>query len=452
MRPILTTEAMRKAEARAIAAGTSVETLMERAGGALAEAALRFAGPMPTLILCGPGNNGGDGYVAARHLAERGVAVRVVALGESRTEVACRARAGWNGPVEQLGADTAPVSQMIDCLFGTGLKYALESSVSEQLIRLAHASRCAIAADIPSGIASDSGAMLSAVPDYALTVTFGALKPAHHLYPAAAKCGRVVTADIGIEAVSHWHAIGPPELPILTPAGHKYDRGMVVLLAGAMPGAIALAATAAARTGAGFVRIDGDQIIANVPAAIVQGLHGGLDDRRIGALLVGPGLGKDNGGLLDRALASGRPLVLDADALVGDPERFTRLADPAILTPHEGEFIRLFGKLVGSKVDQALEAARISGCVLVYKGPDTLVASPDGRAGFAPPSPIWLASAGTGDVLAGMVAAMRARGLPPYEAACAAVWLHGRAAEAAGPGMIADDLAAAIPHALDLLR
>ena len=452
MRPILTTEAMRKAEARAIAAGTSVETLMERAGGALAEAALRFAGPMPTLILCGPGNNGGDGYVAARHLAERGVAVRVVALGESRTEVACRARAGWNGPVEQLGADTAPVSQMIDCLFGTGLKYALESSVSEQLIRLAHASRCAIAADIPSGIASDSGAMLSAVPDYALTVTFGTLKPAHHLYPAAAKCGRVVTADIGIEAVSHWHAIGPPELPILTPAGHKYDRGMVVLLAGAMPGAIALAATAAARTGAGFVRIDGDQIIANVPAAIVQGLHGGLDDRRIGALLVGPGLGKDNGGLLDRALASGRPLVLDADALVGDPERFTRLADPAILTPHEGEFIRLFGTLVGSKVEQALEAARISGCVLVYKGPDTLVASPDGRAGFAPPSPAWLASAGTGDVLAGMVAAMRARGLPAYEAACAAVWLHGRAAEAAGPGMIADDLAAAIPHALDLLR
>ena len=237
MRPILTTQAMRKAEAQAIAAGTSVETLMERAGGALAEAALRFAGPMPTLILCGPGNNGGDGYVAARHLAERGVAVRVAALGESRTEVGCRARAGWNGPVEQLGADTAPVSRMIDCLFGTGLKYALESSVSEQLIRLADASRCAIAADLPSGIASDSGAMLSAVPDYALTVTFGALKPAHHLYPAAAKCGRVVTADIGIEAVSHWHAIGPPVVPILTPAGHKYDRGMVVLLAGAMPGA-----------------------------------------------------------------------------------------------------------------------------------------------------------------------------------------------------------------------
>lgn len=452
MRPILTIQAMRKAEAQAIAAGTSVETLMERAGGALAEAAIRFAGPMSTLILCGPGNNGGDGYVAARHLAERGVAVRVAALGTPRTEGACRARAGWNGPVEQLGADTAPASRMIDCLFGTGLKYALESTVSEQLIRLADASLCAIAADLPSGIASDSGALLSAVPDYALTVAFGALKPAHQLYPAAAKCGRVVTADIGIEAVSHWHAIGPPELPILTPAGHKYDRGMVVLLAGAMPGAIALAATAAARTGAGFVRIDGDQIIANVPAAIVQGAQGGLDDRRIGALLVGPGLGKDNGGLLDRALASGRPLVLDADALVGDPERFTRLSDPAILTPHEGEFIRLFGTRVGSKVEQALEAARISGCVLVYKGPDTLVASPDGRAGFAPPSPAWLASAGSGDVLAGMVAAMRARGLPAYEAACAAVWLHGRAAEAAGPGMIADDLAAAIPHALDLLR
>jgi hydroxyethylthiazole kinase-like uncharacterized protein yjeF len=199
------------------------------------------------------------------------------------------------------------------------------------------------------------------------------------------------------------------------------------------------------------VRIGADKYVPNVPAAVVQGQKGRLDDPHVGALLVGPGLGRDGGPLLDKALSAGRPLVLDGDvfSLLGDPKRLYGL--DAILTPHEGEFKELFGTIDGSKPQRALEAARRSQSVVAYKGPDTIVAAPDGRLGFAPPAPSWLATAGTGDVLAGITAAMRARGLAAFEAACAAVWLHGRAAELAGPHMIADDLAAAIPQALDLL-
>jgi hydroxyethylthiazole kinase-like uncharacterized protein yjeF len=293
--------------------------------------------------------------------------------------------------------------------------------------------------------------VLSDGPGIDLTVTFGALKPAHRLMPAMLRCGRVVLADIGIAADTQWQEIAPPKLPPLDPQGHKYTRGMVNCVGGAMVGAIALGATAAYRAGAGYVRIGADNYVPNVPAAVVQGLQGRLDDERIGALLVGPGLGRNGGSLLDQALSAGRPLVLDGDsfALLPDPERLRRV--DAILTPHEGEFRELFGVIDGDKPHRALEAARRSQCVVTYKGPDTLVASPHGRLAFAPPAPAWLATAGTGDVLAGITAAMRARGLEPFEAACAAVWLHGRAAEAAGPHMIADDLAAAIPRALDLL-
>jgi hydroxyethylthiazole kinase-like uncharacterized protein yjeF len=448
MRAVLTAEQMRAAEERVIAGGTSVEQLMERAGAALAEGAYRFAGPLAALVLCGPGNNGGDGYVAARHLAQRGLQVRVAALAEPKSEAARWARSQWSGEVEQLGADTEPAPLLIDALFGTGLKRGLDDAVVQQLLRLCGAAMVKVASDVPSGVESDSGAEFSRVPSFDLTVTFGALKPAHRLFPAMPKCGRLVLADIEIEATKQWHEIGAPNLPPLDPGGHKYDRGFVHCIAGAMPGAIALAATAAARAGAGYVRIAANEPVANVPAAIVQGQEGDPSDPRIGAVLIGPGLGKDNAKLLDVALGCGRPLVIDGDAirLVGDPARLQGLG--AILTPHEGEFERLFGDVAGSKPERALESARLSGAVVVYKGPDTLVASPDGRLGFRPPAPARLASAGTGDVLAGMVAALRARGMEAFDAACAAAWLHGRAAEIAGPQMIADDLAAAIPNAI----
>ena len=450
MRPILTTAAMVAAEQRAIDAGTSVETLMERAGASLAEAAYRFAGKMPALILVGHGNNGGDGYVAARHLAELGVQVRVAALAEPKSDAGKWARSQWKGAVEILGSTTAPAPVLIDALFGTGLRKGLEATVVEQLSRLCGGAKTRIACDLPSGVESDSGAELSLVPTYDLTVTFGALKPAHRLFPAMHKCGRVVLADIGIEASGDWHEIGAPNLPPIDAGAHKYSRGLVHALAGKMPGAIALAANAAARSGAGYVRVSTSIRIDGLPASIVQTDTATLTDERIGCILVGPGLG-DIPQVLTLALTSRAAKVIDADAIthLGEPERLR--GQDAILTPHQGEFERLFGKLEGSKAKRALAAAHLSGAIVVYKGPDTLVAAPDGRLGFGPPAPSWLASAGTGDVLAGIIAALRARGLAGFEAACAAVWLHGRAAELAGSRMIADDLVHAIPGALDQL-
>lgn len=446
-RPILTAEAMRAAEDVAIAAGTSVEQLMERAGAALAEAAYRFAGPLPALILCGPGNNGGDGYVAGRYLAERGVDVRVAALAEPRSAAAKAARARWKDEVESLSVETRSAPLVIDALFGTGLRRGLDAGTAALLARLCDEAVVKVSCDLPSGVETDSGTELSEVPEFDLTVTFGALKPAHRLHSAMRKCGRVVLGDIGIAAQPSWHEIAAPMLAPLDPGGHKYDRGLVHMLAGKMPGAIALSAKAAARAGAGYVRVSTSRSIDALPSAVVQTDTARVDDERIGCLLVGPGMG-DLPQVLTLALTSKAPKVLDADAiaLLGDPERLN--GQDAIITPHEGEFRKLFGDLSGTKPERALEAARRSGAVVVYKGPDTLIATPDGRLGFAPPGPAWLATAGTGDVLAGMIAAFRASGLEAFEAACAGVWLHGRAAEIAGPQMIADDLADAIPSAI----
>lgn len=450
-RPILTTEQMRAAEQSAIDAGTSVEQLMERAGARLAEAVYRFAGPLPVLVLSGPGNNGGDGYVAARHLAERGVHVRVAALSKPKSDASKWASGEWKGDIELLTPETTPAPLVIDALFGTGLKRGLETAAVEQLSRLCDAAIVRVACDVPSGVESDAGAELSQIPAFDLTVTFGALKPAHRLFPAMEKCGRLVLAEIGFEAATDWHEIPAPDLPPLEPGLHKYTRGLVHALAGKMPGAIALAAKAAARTGAGYVRVSTSKPIDGLPASVVQTDTAEVNDDRIGCLLVGPGMG-DIPQVLTLALTSQAPKVIDADGVthLGDPERLR--GQDAIITPHEGEFRKLFGELDGPKPERALEAARRSGAVVVYKGADTVVASPDGRLGFRPPAPAWLASAGTGDVLSGMIAALRARGMPAFEAASAAVWLHGRAAKIAGSTMIADDLADAIPEALATLQ
>ncbi len=450
-RPILTAERMRAAEQAAIDGGTSVEELMERAGAGLAEAVSRFAGPLSALILCGPGNNGGDGYVAARHLAERGVQVRVAALAEPKSDAAKWARSQWSGEVEPLSSDTKGAPLLVDALFGTGLTRGLDDDVSLLLSELGHEAVVAVACDLPSGVNSDTGELLNPIHRFHLTVTFGALKPAHRLDPAMHKCGRIALSDIGLEADSGWHEIAPPILPVIEPAANKYSRGLVHALAGKMPGAIALAAKAAAHSGAGYVRVSTSRHIEGLPSAIVQTDTAQVNDDRIGCLLVGPGMG-DIPQVLTLALTSKAPKVLDADAIthLGEVERLQK--QEAIITPHEGEFRRLFGTIEGSKPERAIEAVRTSDAVLVYKGPDTIVASPDGRIGFAPPAPAWLATAGTGDVLAGMIAALRAQGLEAFEAASAAVWLHGRAAEIAGPAMIADDLVDAIPHAFALLQ
>jgi hydroxyethylthiazole kinase-like uncharacterized protein yjeF len=445
-RPILTADAMRAAEQATIASGTLVETLMERAGTALAEAIFLYSGARPALFLCGPGNNGGDGYVAARHLAAKGISVRVAALAEPTTDAARWAREQWSGPIEDV-SDCAPAPVLVDCLFGTGLSRGLSDETANRLSALAAAAQIRIACDVPSGVSTDDGVLLSAIPNFDLTVTFGALKPAHRLMPALPSMGRVLLADIGIDADSDWFEIGVPDLPPVESDAHKYSRGLVHCLAGEMVGAIGLTATAAARAGAGYVRLSTSSPIAGLPQSIVQTGTGTLSDPRIGCIAVGPGMG-DLPQILTLALTSHAPKVIDADALrhVGDPQRLH--GHDAILTPHEGEFEALFGKLEGSKPERVMAAAKSCNNIVVLKGPDTLVAAPDGRLGFAPPVPAWLASAGTGDVLTGIIAAFRARGLPSFEAACAGVWIHGRAAEAAGPRMIADDLVAALPQVL----
>jgi hydroxyethylthiazole kinase-like uncharacterized protein yjeF len=455
---LLTAAEMRAAERNAIDAGTPVETLMERAGAGATEAIWRFAGPLRTLILCGPGNNGGDGYVIARLLRDRGAAVEVAALGEPRGDAAAAARARWDGPVLAL-SEAKPAPLLIDALFGTGLKQGLDEAVARRLMSLAEGARIRIAVDLPSGVATDDGHILSPVPAYDLTVAFGALKPSHLLQPAAVHMGRLVVADIGIAAESRLHLAGRPRLAPPRPDDHKYSRGYVAVLAGEMPGANALTASAAARAGAGYVRLIGGTHVAGMAHAIVQGAGDRaalLNDPRIGAVAVGPGLGRGEEArrLLEDALALDRPLVLDADALWLLPglDALRQARHVPVLTPHAGEFARLFGNLSGSKIDRTRQAAERAGAIVLYKGSDTVVAAPDGRAAIAAPAPAWLASAGTGDVLTGIVAAMRARGLDPFEAACAAAWLHARAAQLAGPGLIADDLLGTLPAAVSECR
>ncbi|MBY8827808.1 NAD(P)H-hydrate dehydratase [Hephaestia mangrovi] len=447
-KPVVTAAEMRAAENCAIAAGTSADDLMERAGKGIAAAVHRLAAGAPVLVLCGPGNNGGDGYVAATALAAMGHDVRIAAMAEPSSDAAKHARAAWTGPIESI-AEAKPAPVLLDALFGTGLSRGLDDTLSARLCELVNAARLAITVDLPSGVATDDGTVLSPVPDFEVTLTLGAVKPAHLLQPAARHCGAVRLIDIGIVADSAAHVLGRPNLPAPSPDSHKYNRGMVVIVGGPMRGAALLASTAAMRAGAGYVALlDGG---AGGPHALVHRAFDDqpLDDDRIGALLIGPGLGRNEeaAARLDKALASDRPLIIDGDALHLLKDRLDRLRNrpaPAILTPHEGEFTALFGKLDGSKLDRARTAARQANAILVYKGADTVIAAPDGRARLARDGSDWLSTAGTGDVLAGTIAATLAADLDPLEAAAAGVWLHGEAARRLGASFIADDLANAL--------
>jgi hydroxyethylthiazole kinase-like uncharacterized protein yjeF len=458
--PILTAAEMRAAEERVIAAGTSVETLMERAGAALADHVWRISSGAPILILCGPGNNGGDGYIAARLLQERGAKVRVAALREPRAPAAVNARRLCAVPIEDLAtAQAAPI--VVDALFGTGLERPLETDLVEILDRLLGQAQRSIAVDLPSGVGTDDGRLLGAPRDFDTTITFGALKPLHRLFPAAARCGHVVVANIGVDA--QCRASGEHRIALTTPGpdDHKYSRGMVAVIGGAMPGASELAATAALRAGAGYALLlarteqaSGAHAVVRRDASVAADLAFLVEDKRITALLVGPGLGRDDDARerLDIALQFSGPLIIDGDALIllkqiGLDAVKHRQA-PAVLTPHAGEFAALFGAPGGSKIDQAREAARISGCFVVFKGPDTILAAPDGRVLAGPAASPWLSTAGTGDVLAGAIAARCASGDEPFSAIDTGLWLHGEAARLAGPGLLACDVADRLSEAL----
>lgn len=482
---ILTAAEMRAAEDAVIAGGVSVETLMERAGTAIAHAVRRLAGANDVLILCGPGNNGGDGYIAARVLVEMGVAVRVAALSTPKTDAAKSARAGWSGPVETLAA-AMPAPILVNALFGTGLTRPLDSgstptpnrspadagpqlsserspngllwasasagerSVVECLHALANAAQLSIAVDLPSGLATDSGEALSTPPVFNLTLALGAVKPAHLLQPAARYCGQIRLLDIGVPTLSQAEVLKAPILPTPGPDSHKYTRGMVAIIAGTMSGAADLAALAAMRAGAGYVTLLGDS--QGPPHALVRApfTDHALANDRIGALVIGPGLGRDDLAKtrLEAALISNHPLIIDGDALrLIAPERIKALTVPVILTPHAGEFDALFGKSDADKIARARDAAVRANAVVVFKGADTVIAAPDGRVRIAQDASDWLSTAGTGDVLAGAIGAMLAAGLEPLDAACAGVWLHGDAARRLGAAFIADDLAEALRSA-----
>ncbi|MDX3908508.1 MAG: NAD(P)H-hydrate dehydratase [Sphingobium sp.] len=451
---ILTAEQMRAAEQTFFATGIPEYDVMERAGAAAADIIWRAGGMRGVLVLCGPGNNGGDGFVIARLLRDRGVAVRLAALGDSRTASSQQARALWGGPVENI-ADALPSSQVVDGLFGTGLSRGLDDELARRLGELASAASRTYAIDLPSGVGTDDGVLLSAVPRFDVCIALGALKPAHVLHPAASRFGRLVCADIGIAAEdAPVRLLAAPKLNAPAPDAHKYTRGLVAVLGGAMPGAAALAALAAAQGGAGYVRLITPEHAAGLPHAIVQHLgvlEAGFADPRIAVSLMGPGLGRDDAGIarMTPALAAGHPVVLDADGLLAlKTLGFGALPAQAILTPHQGEFDALFGPLPGSAIAQAQAAASRSGAVVILKGAHSIIAAPDGRIAVSPRASSWLSTAGTGDVLGGLCAARLAVTGDPFRAACEAVWLHGDAARRAGAAFVADELIAHLPAAI----
>lgn len=447
--PVLTAADMRVAEQALFDSGTSQIEVMERAALAVARETARFARRRPILVLAGPGNNGGDAWGAAALLKGLGHDVSVAALGEAKSGAAGEMRARWAGPVETLAeAGHRPV--LVDGLFGTGLTRPLAEDVAGPLQRLVTKSDFALAIDLPSGLETDSGANLGAAEMNA-TVMLGSPKPAHLLLPGSAKCGALIHADIGIPVQSDVHVLGRPSIDAPSADAHKYSRGMVAVIAGSMRGAARLAAHSSMKAGAGYVVLSGGG--GPGPDALVHRRFGSelLCDKRIGALMIGPGLGRDDEAKenLEAVLASTLPLVLDADALaLIEPEQLAKREAPMILTPHSGEFDQLFGAGEGSKIDRTIAAAQASGAVVIHKGSDSVIATPDGRAWLSPSGSSWLSTAGTGDVLAGLCAARLAASGDPALAAQEAVWLHNEAARFSGPAFIADDLIEALPAAI----
>jgi len=467
---ILTTAEMYRADATAIASGVSGPRLMEAAGAAVAAEARRRWPSCATLVLCGPGNNGGDGFVAARLLAEAGWNVRVALLG-ARDRLkgdAAWAAGAWKGPVEALRPEALDgAALVIDAIFGAGLDRALEGAARATIEALAARGAPVLAVDVPSGVSGDSGAVLGAAAPARATVTFFRKKPGHLLQPGRGLCGEIVVADIGIpdavlaEIAPRTFENGPAlwraALPVPKPSDHKYTRGHVVVIAGAMTGAARLAAMGAARIGAGMVTVLASAelmpMFAALPAAIIvaarpkaAALGEWLRQRKAAAVLIGPGLGHtaEARAYINACLASDLPAVLDADALTAfadNAEGHSRARRAAtVLTPHAGEFARVFGTGEDDRLARTLAAAAAAGAVLVAKANDTIVAAPDGRAAINGNAPAFLASAGTGDVLAGMILGLVGQGMPAFEAASAAVWLHGARASERGQNLIADDL------------
>ncbi len=477
---LLSVDEMYRADHFAIAAGISSETLMENAGASIvSEIAARWS-PRRVAVLCGPGNNGGDGFVVARLLARNGWTVRVGLLGAvDALSGDAKINAGrWTGAVEPLNSAILDDTDLVvDALFGAGLTREISGTVLETIAAVGD--RPVVAVDVPSGVHGDSGQILGHAMRADLTVTFFRRKPGHLLLPGRAYCGDTVVMDIGIpgkalENIAPAQAVNDPALwlarfPWPRLEVHKYSRGHAVVTGGRhMTGAARLATKAAQRIGAGLVTalVPSEAFVVykiTLLSALVTsfldtaGFAEAVGEPRVTSCLVGPGNGV-LGATRERVLAALRtekPVVLDADALTVFDESgdllFETIRGPCVLTPHDGEFSRLFDTS-GDKLTRVRRAALKSGAVVVLKGPDTVIAAPDGRAVINDNAPADLATGGSGDVLAGMITGLMAQGMDAFGSACAAVWIHGASAALFGPGLVAEDIIDTMPAILQQLK
>jgi ADP-dependent NAD(P)H-hydrate dehydratase / NAD(P)H-hydrate epimerase len=483
---VLNPAEMERADRLTIAAGTPGFALMLSAGQAVAEAAMDLVEEGPILVVAGAGNNGGDGFVAAAELAARGREVSVILLCErdSLQGDAASAARGWKYPVLPFNPQAiGKPALIIDALFGAGLNRPVKGEPHEMIEAINANGAPVLAIDLPSGVNGATGAVMGVAINAKETVTFFRRKPGHLLMPGRMHCGRVRVADIGIAAgvlseiqprtfentPQFWRG----SFPVPRIDGHKYSRGHAIVVSGdiAATGAARMSARGALRAGAGLVTLASprDALIVNaaaLTAVMVRAIDTAVEfaelmtDKRFNTCVIGPGagLGARTRDFVFTALSTKRGLVLDADALTSFAEAPDHLFEAikasrdgeVILTPHEGEFPRLFSDMRNkhpdrSKLERVRAAAERSGAIVLLKGPDTVVASPEGRATIAANAPPWLATAGAGDVLSGMIAGMLAQGVPAFEAACIGVWMHGEAAREAGPGLIAEDLPEVLP-------
>jgi hydroxyethylthiazole kinase-like uncharacterized protein yjeF len=487
---LLTTAEMARADQLTILSGTAGAVLMENAGRAVASAVADRRPAGPVVVVAGPGNNGGDGFVAARLLAERGLEVRLAFFGDPAALKgdAAAAAARWTGPIEAAAPHSVQGAALIvDALFGAGLARPVEGAALALIAAMNSEKAQKVAVDLPSGISGDTGQVVGgAAVQAAETVTFFRRKPGHLLLPGRLHCGKLTVADIGIRdvvleeiGVQQW--ANEPELwrskfPRPAVAGHKYSRGHVVVRSGPLPttGAAKLAARGALRSGAGLVTIASPASAvaahaAESAAVMVRQVDDPIEwaeflaDKRRNAVILGPGggVGEPMRAEVATALRSEAAVVLDADALTSfshNPEKLWQLigdreGHPIILTPHEGEFELLFSSLLEysnlkPKLEKVRLAAEASGAIVLLKGADTVIATPDGRAAITANAPPTLATAGSGDVLAGIISGLLAQSMPAFDAACAGAWLHGEAATEFGPGLISEDLPDMLPKVL----